>query len=448
MKPRRRTRIHVGIATAVMLALVAMPASASRTGPSVLRPHGSWPFPNANLANTRVAPHSLISAANVSKLREAWTFKLTGKATTSVGGYGTLAVEPVVVNGTVYLQDLHSNVYALSLATGHLEWEYKVNRPEKSGPGPNGVAVADGVVYGATPTSVFALSAATGKPIWRDSALLEKDQGTFGIQPQVAGGRVFLASQYGVAPGGGILLALKATNGSLLWKFNTVRRPDAAVTTLGAGAGGAWETPLVSSDGTVTFGIGNPYQTAASAIAHPARLLYTDSDVTLDAATGKLRWYYQGVPDDFKDYDMQASPIAASTGGTSVVIGGGKMGYVYEMSASSGALIWKTPVGHHNGHDEDSLKALEGTEQTDRSLYVRAWCSRGNPDEPGRGRRVHLRGDVQLGVFIHLDDPGKWFAAEERQGGGNGGGVEPRHRQGGMGDEREWPASRSRDRVE
>ena len=79
---------------------------------------------------------------------------------------------------------------------------------------------------------------------------------------------------------------------------------------LGLGSGGAWETPLVGTDGSVTYGIGNPYQSMESAIAHPAAQLYTNSDVNLDAATGKLRWYYQGVPNDFKDYDMQASPIS------------------------------------------------------------------------------------------------------------------------------------------
>ena len=41
------------------------------------------------------------------------------------------------------------------------------------------------------------------------------------------------------------------------------------------------------------------------------------------------------------------------------MIGSGKMGYVYEMNASSGKLLWKTPVGAHNGHDNDSLDALE-----------------------------------------------------------------------------------------
>jgi alcohol dehydrogenase (cytochrome c) len=86
--------------------------------------------------------------------------------------------------------DEDANVYALALATGKLKWEYQVNLPEKSGPGPDGVAVADGTVYGDTSTSVFGLSAATGKTIWVDGNLLNSTQGAFGIQPQVADGRV------------------------------------------------------------------------------------------------------------------------------------------------------------------------------------------------------------------------------------------------------------------
>ena len=53
-----------------------------------------------------------------------------------------------------------------------------------------------------------------------------------------------------------------------------------------------------------------------------------------------------------------ASPIAATVGGAPAVIGGGKMGYVYAMNASTGALLWKTPVGAHNGHDDDSALLL------------------------------------------------------------------------------------------
>jgi alcohol dehydrogenase (cytochrome c) len=318
----------------------------------------SWPYSNGNLANTRVATGSTISLANVLQLKDIWSFKLKGKAAKNDAGTGTLAANPIVVNGVVYMQDLRCDVFALSLATGKLIWEYVVNKPEVSGPGPNGAAVVDGTVYGASPKTVFALSATTGEKIWIDKKLLKKGQGTFGIQPQVANGRVYLASQYGSGPGGGVLLALNATNGVLLWRFHTLTHADKGVEAVGLGSGGAWETPLVGADGTVTFGIGNPYQTAANAIAHPSKQLYTDSDVNLNAATGRLNWYYQGVPNDFKDYDMQASPISASANGVPVVIGGGKMGYVYEMNAATGTLLWKTPVGKHNGHDNDSLKAL------------------------------------------------------------------------------------------
>jgi glucose dehydrogenase len=110
----------------------------------------SWPYPNGNLANTRVASGSAITTANVSRLKEVWSFKLSGKAKRNIQELGSLAMTPIVVDNVVYIQDLSDNVYALSLSSGALLWEYTVNTPEKSGPGPNGVAVANGVVYGMT----------------------------------------------------------------------------------------------------------------------------------------------------------------------------------------------------------------------------------------------------------------------------------------------------------
>jgi alcohol dehydrogenase (cytochrome c) len=336
------------------------PAPATSTFAGAAKPSGSWPYPDGNLANTRDAGGAAISAANVSALREAWSFRLAGPAAAGVSGTGSLTAAPVVAGGVVYMQDEDANVYALSLATGKLKWSYDVNVPEKSGPGPDGVAVAGGAVYGDTSTSVFALSAATGKVRWDDTSLLGSGQGALEIQPQVADGRVYVASAYGSGPGGGVLMALSAATGRVLWRFDTLTGGAAeGVKSLGLGSGGAWETPLAGTDGSVTFGIGNPYQTMASAISSPSRQLYTDSDVNLNAATGKLRWYYQGVPDDFQDHDMQSSPVSAVVrGGTHVVIGGGKMGYVYAMNAATGALAWKTPVGAHNGHDNDSALAL------------------------------------------------------------------------------------------
>jgi outer membrane protein assembly factor BamB len=294
----------------------------------------------------------------VSGLREAWTFKLTGTAAEGVSYAGSLTAAPIVADGVVYLQDEDANVYALALATGQLKWEYQVNDPETSGPGPDGVAVSGGAVFGDTSTTAFALNAATGKTLWVNDHLLSSEQGAFEIQPQVADGRVYLASAYGLGPGGGELMALSAATGSLLWTFNTVLGQTTGVTSLGLGSGGAWETPLVGTDGSVTFGIGNPYQSIGSAIASPSQQLYTDSEVNLDAATGKLRWYYQAVPNDFEDHDLQASPISTSIGAVPAIITAGKMGYVYALNARSGALLWKSPVGEHNGHDDDAARLL------------------------------------------------------------------------------------------
>jgi alcohol dehydrogenase (cytochrome c) len=346
----------VGVLTALLTAAwtssstLAASNAQSATDSSAAAPSGSWPYPNADLDNTRQAPGSVITSANVSQLQQAWTFRITSKPD---GGTGALAMSPVVVDGVVYIQDMQANVYALDLATGRLRWEHKFNTTELGGPGPDGVTVAGGRVYGDTPSTVFALSAATGKSVWVDRNLLTKSQGVFEIQPQAVAGRVYLASALGTGPGGGILLALNAATGKEIWKFNTMVASDVPA------AGGAWEPPLVRSDGSVTFGIGNPYESPAAAIAHPNRLLYSDSEVNLDAATGKLRWYYQAVPNDFMDHDLQTSPIAASINGASVDIAAGKMGYVYAINAETGALLWKTPVGVHNGNDNDSVLALE-----------------------------------------------------------------------------------------
>jgi len=38
-----------------------------------------------------------------------------------------------------------------------------------------------------------------------------------------------------------------------------------------------------------------------------------------------------------------------------VRIDGGKAGILIELSAQTGKLIWKLPVGVHNGHDNDGL---------------------------------------------------------------------------------------------
>ena len=141
-------------------------------------------------------------------------------------------------------------------------------------------------------------------------------RGRSGSSPKSRTGCVYLASQYGSGPGGGVLIALNASTGAVLWKFNTVvgAAPRRAVARSSARAA-LGRRRSSAATGRLPTESAIHTRSPASAIAHPSAQLYTDSDVNLDAATGKLRWYYQGVPNDFKDYDMQASPIAARVNG-------------------------------------------------------------------------------------------------------------------------------------
>ena len=121
--------------------------------------------------------------------------------------------------------------------------------------------------------------------------------------------------------------------------------------------GGLWSTPSIDDDGTLYMDVANPapfpgtpkYPNGSS---RPGPNLYTNSLVALNARTGKIKWYFQAVPHDIRDYDLETPPILATftIGGKprDVVISGGKMGTVYVVDRHTGRLIWKRNVGIHN----------------------------------------------------------------------------------------------------
>jgi outer membrane protein assembly factor BamB len=305
-----------------------------------------WPSPNDGLYNTRVAS-STISATNVSKLAVAWTLPLTGR-----GASGRDFANPVIANGVVYLQDGASNVMAVSYSTGRLLWTHTFNSSDY---GPNGVTLAYGRIYGVTATGVFALDAATGRQVWYHTSFAASSP-RFQIAPEVANRKVFVASA--LTAGGGVIYALDSGTGATDWSFQTVA--DSTGRQLKATAGGAWDPFLIGPDGSIYAGTGNPYLSQQQAETAPSRELYTDSLVKLSQATGQLQWYYQAFPDDFHDWDLQISPILTTAGGRSVVLAAGKGGYAFALDPTNGALLWKTAVGIHNGHDQDDELALEG----------------------------------------------------------------------------------------
>jgi len=312
--------------------------------------------PNIDLAGNREAK-SEINSGNVSQLKEAWSIPVEGQ-----GIYGSYASTPLIINGVIYSQDLESNVSAIDLESGDVIWETKLESPSH---GPNGLAVAEGRVYGATNGGAFALDQKTGKELWNVQL-----GGPVDMAPGVNEGRVYVSTvpentsaEY-EAGAVGTLWAMDAKTGKKLWHFDTVPKDLWGEPNVNSG-GGLWYPPSFDKQGNLYAGTGNPAPLPGTpnhpwGSSRPGDNRYADSLVKLDPKTGKLDWFYQETPHNIYDWDFQNSPIITKVGGKEVAIGSGKSGFVVAVDVKTGKPVWRTSVGMHNGHDKDSLYAMRG----------------------------------------------------------------------------------------
>jgi outer membrane protein assembly factor BamB len=343
-----------------------VPAAETESAATSAEAAAGWESPNADLHNTR-SVQSEIEASNVNELGVAWTLPIKGTGTKpgqTVPAFGQFAANSVVVDGQIYTQDLSSNVYSISQKTGEVEWYTEFDSPSA---GPNGVNYGEGMIFGTTADSVFALDAKTGKQLWIQKLTRNHKEGV-DMAPGFNEGTVYVStvpgSDEGFYEGEGvaILWAIDAKTGKAEWKWDEV--PKNLWGSQKNSGGGQWQPPSFDSEGNLYIGVANPAPyndpEEPNAESRPGPDLYTDSIVKLNGKTGKLMWYYQLDPHDVHDWDMNNGPILMEAEGKPIVVDAGKAGIVVAVEQETGKLIWKTPVGEHNGHDEDNKLAEEG----------------------------------------------------------------------------------------
>lgn len=296
-----------------------------------------WTLPNADREGTRTAHGASLDARNVSQLRPSWSFTIPIAPRES----GVATATPVVSRGVVYLQDMESDVFALSLDDGRVLWRRLLHAGT---PGPNGLAVDRGAVFGSTDTTVFALSANTGASRW-SHRILHADESFVDVAPLAADGLVYTATTGYTIGTRGAIYALDAEDGSIRWRFDTVRGdwPHPRL----SGGGGVWQTPTLA-DGVLYAGTANPLpwggtRALPNGAAYAGRAQWTDTLLALDARRGTLRWFDQVTPHDVRDLDFQNPPIV--TGG--LLVGSGKAGRVVAWDRDTHRRVWSTPVGLH-----------------------------------------------------------------------------------------------------
>jgi outer membrane protein assembly factor BamB len=323
-----------------------------------------WPAPNQDLGNRRVATSSKIDSGNVDQLGVAWTIPITGGGT-----FGNYASTPIIADGVAYTQDLTSNVKAIDVKTGQVKWSKNYGMTDV---GPNGVALGYGRIYGATPDFAFALNKDTGQEVWRSQKLTRNANEGIDMAPGVFDGTVYVSTVPGNAKsfykgdGVGVLWALDAETGKSKWKFFTVPEDlwDAAHKDINSG-GGLWHPPAFDDNGDVYVDVANPAPWPGTTefpwgSSRGGPNPHSNSLVKLNRDNGSIIWARQVLSHDVFDWDLQLPPILTKNGDKDVVLSAGKQGYVYEIDADKGNIIWKVPVGTHNGHDRDNEPALRG----------------------------------------------------------------------------------------
>ncbi len=311
-----------------------------------------WGGYNGDLAATRFSSLTEITAGNVKDLQPVCTYD-TGETTAFQSGL-------LMVQGSLYFTT-YNNTYAVDAATCALKWKY-VREGPRGGLGVNrGVAYLDGKVFrGTGDAHVFALDAASGKPVW-DAVLGDGANGeSVPMAPLAWNGMVFAGNaggdNFGVT---GRVYALSAADGHELWRFNVVpesgpgRATWQKVSATNPPTGGAtWTSYSLDPDaGVLWVSTGNVAPDFQLAM-HPGDNLYTTSVIAIDAKTGKMLRYVQPVKKDFHDWDMTAPPVLIRTkGGKQIAAAAGKDGVLYGIDRSSMKasgtplkIVYATPV--------------------------------------------------------------------------------------------------------
>jgi alcohol dehydrogenase (cytochrome c) len=258
---------------------------------------------------------SQIARSNVGRLRLRWIFQFPKFMR-------AIECTPLVSGHVMFVTLPPGDVWALDTRTGEKLWSYSypVSIPVKNTPGHNrGVAILGNTVYlGTLNAHLVALNAQTGKLLWDTTVADNRDGYGITSAPLALGNEILV----GVAGGDfgirGFVDAYSPVDGKRLWRFYTIPGPgEPGHETWGGGdswkrgGGSTWLTGTYDPDlDLIYWGIGNPGPDYQGDV-RPGINLYTCSVVAIEAATGRLRWYYQFSPHDEHDWDSTQVPVLA-----------------------------------------------------------------------------------------------------------------------------------------
>ncbi|HEV2349975.1 MAG TPA: pyrroloquinoline quinone-dependent dehydrogenase [Terriglobia bacterium] len=352
---------------------------------SATHPAGfEWRSYGGDPGGSRFSPLTQINRSNVARLKKVWTYH-TGEVNPDVPNTDqhhipSFEATPLMVEGVLYFSTPANRVIALDAETGREIWAYDP-RPERSA-APRlmqnrGVAYWEGqatpgheidrrIFYGTFDGRLIALDARTGKPcpdfgqggfVFLRAGVGDRwprQEYSVTSPPAIYKDLVITGAQLQEYPSlgpGGAIRAFDVRTGKLIWQFNTVPGPGQAGHE--TWEGDAWKDrsgtnvwSIMSVDvtrGMVFLPLGSPSYDFYGADRR-GQGLFGNSLVALDAASGKLIWYFQMVHHDLWDYDLPAPPtlVTVRRRGREIpaVAQVTKMGFVFVLDRLTGKPLF------------------------------------------------------------------------------------------------------------
>ena len=316
---------------------------------------GDWPNYNGVLDGNRNSALDQINQQNVAKLAAQWVYTMN---------FNGLETTPVVVDGVMYVT-ANNQVDAISGVSGRQIWHYE--RPKSVGSTISGDAaigvnrgaavLGDRVFYLTDNAHLIALNRLTGALMW-DVDTPEGAPGQFGgtAAPLVVGDLVVTGVSGGDNGIRGFVAAYKAETGELAWKFMTIPKPGDTGpiadtwkgSALALGGGATWTTGSAEADASVVYWpVGNPHPDTDGDERLGANL-YSNSDVALDAKTGKLLWYFQFTPHDLHDWDANEPVVLVNDKwkgqDRKLLLHANRNGFLYVLDRTTGKPLMATKM--------------------------------------------------------------------------------------------------------
>jgi alcohol dehydrogenase (cytochrome c) len=333
-------------------AVAAVPAGRGIPFERVAHPErGEWPTYNGHLSGNRHSALDQINVGNVHRLAPRWVFPISGAR--------RLEVTPVVVDGVMYVTSGNA-AFALDARSGRQIWSY--SRPltqgvigDAAGGINRGVAVLGERVFLVTDHAhLIALDRRSGRLAWDVEMADYREHYGATSAPLAVNDLVISGTSGGDEGARGFIAAYKAATGERVWRFWTMpaRRGDPGSETwtgraMEHGCTAAWLTGTYDSEtGLLYWTTGNPCPDY-NGDERKGDNLYSDSVVALEAATGRLRWYFQFTPHDLHDWDAAQTPLLADMNfrgrPRKLLLQANRNGFFYVLDRETGEFLLGEP---------------------------------------------------------------------------------------------------------